>query len=343
MTPGHAPTPPKIHEAFVATDATTPAIPASAAARQRNDIPKRQNGPSALDWLAARHDRYRRGQMTWGTQVVLVVLVPAALTVLQTLFPSMQRWASGYGTVILCLDVWLDGLQDRFRRDGALVQEQFDRSLYGLPWPQASLGEPPSVNDVTLWARRGRAAASEAEQADWVNWYSPVLGRLPLTVARIACQHANGWWDATQRRTYAGALRVVAWLLPLALLVVSLARDLRVGAAFNALLTLAPIFVWCWREASRHKETADARERVMHRASEALRLAGAGASDEQLTAEATDLQRAILEQRRRAPAFPARLYKRLRGEYEIAMHAAAETVVTEYEEAERSRGAEDGR
>lgn len=336
MTPGQAPTHQPSDHDLAAAHFVPPPVTSATAAPVGNDIPVRQNGEQAIEWLAARYDRYQQVQVTWSVQVALVLIAPAVLTFLQPLDPSIQRWAATYATFILCLELLLDRAQDRFRREGAFVQEQFDRFLYQLPWPRASLGEPPPVNDVTLWARRGKAAATNVEQMRWRDWYPHVLGRLPLAVARLGCQHANGWWDARQRRTFAGVLRLIGSLIPAALLIRSLTYDLTVGATASTLATLAPLIVWCWREAARHTETAEARERVMQRASEVLRLAAGGAPDEVLAVEAADLQRDILEQRRRAPAFPGWLYRRLRGEYEVGMHASADAVVAEYEASGRA-------
>jgi predicted pore-forming effector associated with SMODS systems len=297
-----------------------------------NAIPVLQNDEESLNLLAARSDRYACAFTVFSTQFVLAVAVPVILSLVQSLVPAMRSWATAYGVVIvLLIEPWLDRWQQRFREEAARVQERFDRRLFDLPWPRASLGSELSTADVSVWARRGRRRASGAERERWKNWYPVAAGEVPLAVARVICQQANAWWDSRQRGRSINLLRLGGFILGVALVAFALLTDPRLSVFVEHVLTVAPLVSWCLREAERHDRTVRARERVME---EATRLTEAAVSrsidDAILEAAASDLQRDVYESRRDGPLMLPFIYDRVRDEQETAMCESADDAVRRY-------------
>ncbi len=77
---------------------------------------------------------------------------------------------------------------------GALFKEEFDVTLFGLPW-KTTLKKPEQA-DVIKYARKYRGSPP-------VNWYSVRLSEnLPDEIAVAAFQHTNTSWDIGLRKKY---------------------------------------------------------------------------------------------------------------------------------------------
>jgi hypothetical protein len=218
-----------------------------------NAIARLQRSEPFLKLLAARSNRYHIALNWWKAQVVLVAALPVALTLAQIFIPTMKPLVSAYVVVaILLLEPLFDRLQERRREEGARVQEVFDRTLYDLPWPEASLGEPPNQSDVDIWALREKRRLPPNEQERWIDWYPAAVGGVPLAAARIMCQRANGWWDSRQRKTFEDALRLGGIVTAIVLFVIGVLFDRRMSAVVEQFVIVAPLVAWSWREAERN-------------------------------------------------------------------------------------------
>lgn len=299
----------------------------------QHDLPERQNHPTWLAYQAAKGNRYRAARRFWWTQVVLAVLLPIALGVWQLVDARVAHWVAAYATVVvLALEPWLDREQQRRREQAARVQEVFDRTLFGIPWPEAALGAPPDHADMHLWAQGRRDRPAAATQTRWLDWYPPAVRQVPLWIARLLCQYANGWWDATLRRDLAAGYRGISALVAAVLIIWGMALDTRLSTVATYAVTVAPLLSWCWREAGRHDAMRAGRERVQERAMTAAMKAATGRlSETEAEAEGVELQRALFEQRRDAPLIPQPLYNRSREHHEAALQAAIARAVGAWE------------
>lgn len=95
-------------------------------------------------------------------------------------------------------------------RQGALLQEMFDTSLFHLPWRSTVAGDPVPEPDVAQLARRLRPGCAK-DQRIRAGWYDPTDGvQSPYDV--LISQEQNLGWDARLRSRYA-ALIVAAALI----------------------------------------------------------------------------------------------------------------------------------
>ena len=86
---------------------------------------------------------------------------------------------------------------------GALFKEEFDVTLFGLPWKTTL--KKPEHTDVIRYARRYTGAPP-------ADWYSVRLSeKLPDEIAVAAFQHTNTSWDIDLRKKYMH--RLIAYML----------------------------------------------------------------------------------------------------------------------------------
>jgi hypothetical protein len=96
-------------------------------------------------------------------------------------------------------------------RQGAVLQEMFDTSLFYLPWRSTVAGDPVPEPDVALLARRLRPGCAK-DQRILAGWYDPTNGvHYPYDV--LIAQEQNLGWDGRLRRRYAALVvaTVLAW------------------------------------------------------------------------------------------------------------------------------------
>lgn len=294
---------------------------------QRNDIPQRQNAPDMLAFLRAKSALYDDAQRSYRLQAVLLVGVPLALAVAKILDPSLTNPAAVVGFVLFWVDfAWLEPRQKTRKTLGAKMQERFDCSVLDLPWRAERNGAEPTPEEVARWS--GRHASTAALR----NWYNPAVGRLPLALARIACQRANGNWNATMRRRYADLLRVAARVAVFGLLGAGYVRDANMRSVVLMVVTLAPFLHWSAREQRRQQDAAAVSERVRDRALAQWRRLLIGDADPATALyDARELQNDIYDQRKGDQQMFAFVYRRFRDRDEEEMRVAVESLVAEYE------------
>ncbi len=289
-----------------------------------NDIAGRQNEARFLELQAAKNWLYDRARSVSRGQVWLTVIGPLVLAAVKVIDPAFSPWAAVYSVLALVLEPELDDHQERLRSRSALVQERFDRDLFGLQWPAGAIGPQPSDEDVKRWGRRYGARMSV-----WKDWYPPQVGELPFAIARVACQRTNAFWDSTLRDQYATGLWWTGLGIIGAVLMAGIARHETVLQMVTLAVFLAPVFRWIQRTARRQRSSAATRKRLFDWTA---RLCDDWRSrkvtDGALERQAAEIQRETFEQRRTSPMIPRWLYLRSRKENEEAVRAAVASLCT---------------
>ena len=154
---------------------------------------------------AAAHHRGQSLEAFRAWAAVLVALSGVALT------------ASGRGSSAMAVIglVWfaisfflLRRLACDSARSGALIQEQFDTTLFYLPWRFEVGGDRIADHDISRLARRLKADSPQ-EQRILDGWYDSTAGmHHPYDV--LVAQEQNLVWDTRLRRRYAHTISIVA-------------------------------------------------------------------------------------------------------------------------------------
>lgn len=253
------------------------------------------------------------GSLAFGAAALVAAVWPAAAPAIAIASTAWMVFS------FAVLGVW----GQRETSAAALVQESFDRWLYGLPWSSSVAGEPLAEEEL-----RRRARRSTAEEQRLATWYPDVSGVAPVHAA-LLCQRENLTWDWRLRRRYAGLLTVAitAWI-SLGVLI-GLSADLSVRQitvrwfvpSASALL-LAAQHVRGHHEIAREKEQLAATVRAELDGADANPLSHS--EESRLWVLCRSIQDGLFHTRKRGERVPRWMYERYRDADEQDMR---ETVV----------------
>jgi len=211
---------------------------------------------------------YSRAKLVSVSQIVLTVMIPIILTILAVVYSDhlgptskLKVWAAFYGIVITLLDLaFFEKLQKELKKAAAKVQECFDCDLLLMNWNYFKVGEKPAPEKIAQAERDLKRELTTEEK----NWYSPVVGELPIYLSRIVCQRSSIWWDGEIRRKYNRYLIIIAVIIGLTAAVVGLVKDMSMEVFILAILApIFPIAIWIIKEIKKQKETIDTLDRLM--------------------------------------------------------------------------------
>lgn len=287
-----------------------------------------QNSDVLLGRLAAMTHHYTWAKRLVALQLAVAVAGAAAIAVAMAVFPAFTAIGSVLCFIITALDALvLDRLVASSREQAAKCHELFDRELFQLPWPAAMVGDQPANEDLAQDSRGYLARPSTMGRLR--NWYPACLFELPMELARIACQRASLWWDAALRR------RLVRWYYGLGiafaiavLLVVFFSKQSVEQAMVLAFAPVAPALIWFFREAHRHHEVVELRERGRVQLEAIWQQALNGNADQQLLRDAAmDAQWVLYYTREQGPLVFTWFYTLFRSKQQLSMEQCAKQLV----------------
>jgi len=173
-------------------------------------IHERQLDDNMLLLQRAASASHQRGQLLEAVRVTAAVALAAA-GVLITLIGHGRTAVSIVGFFWFVISAFLlKGLAGNTARQGALLQEMFDISLFHLPWRVTVAGDRIPEPDVRRLARKlPRGGAKDKRITD--GWYDPTNDvHHPYDV--FIAQEQNLAWDARLRRRYSQLIAATAIL-----------------------------------------------------------------------------------------------------------------------------------
>lgn len=294
-----------------------------------NRIPEAQNETKQLQRLAAQRHLYSVAKRILGAEVFLGAPIAIAWGVASLNIPGVRSYAAFWGLLISLSDVlWLNPWQKRLREKAAKIQEVFDCDVLQLPWNTIKVGERPDPELIKEHADKFKKSPSRLSPLN--NWYAPVVGELPIDVARILCQRSNCWWDSNQRRRY--AVWVIAGLMITVVTILGLAfvGGLTVEKLFLSVIApLAPALILAIRQCTEQIEAASRIDKLKCHAERIWSAALDNAIDLESSNKSRALQDEIYENRKRSPLVFDWIFRQLRSGYEIQMNHAAEEYAQE--------------
>ncbi len=294
-----------------------------------NSIPIIQNQAEALRRLAAQRHLYAFAKNIFIVQLVLAGPIAIAWAFAVILRPELKSWAALFGVIVALADViLLTPWQKRLRDCAARIQEAFDCDVLELPWNSIKVGQRPEPELVKEHADAYSRVASRFPPL--TDWYPPVVGDLPLSVARVICQRTNCWWDSKQRRRYAVSILVGTGMITAAISAIAVAGGFTVNDLLLAIVApLAPTLVLAFRQASEHTEAASRLDKLKTHAERLWTDASGGNASPHIAAETRSLQDEIFENRKRSPFVFDWVFMRLRKDYEAQMNHGAGQLVAD--------------
>lgn len=296
---------------------------------QSCDIDKRQNLERYLDLLAAGSFFYRRAKCYLGLQFVLTVPAAVVLAIIILYVPEAKGWTTFYALSIALLDTLvLDRVQSHYKRLGARTQELFDSELLGLEWNMLRAGTKPDSEDLLQAAAKFKKRLGMDRLRDW---YPPAVCELPLPLARLVCQRANTWWDATLRKKYAIALIAILVLSIALVFMVSLVAGHTVeGMVLSVYAPIAPGVLWSFREIGRQHKAADALDKLRTNVEQLWSVSLSGNLDRaHLDIKSRQIQDSIFDGRVGNPLIFDWINRLVRPAQQVSMNAKAGELIAE--------------
>jgi hypothetical protein len=246
-------------------------------------------------------------------------------------WPDVKGVVAFASIVITIIDVTVfDQFQKAIIKTAAKMQEQFDCTVLQLPWENFTVGA--KVDPETIHAASSKWLAGQLDPK-LRDWYPPIVGQVPLHLARIICQRTNLWYDSKLRRQYGGGVLGVTIGLTLLLVVFGLIRGLTIDAfVLTVLAPAAPIVIWGVREYLRQRDATEVLDRVRSEAEALWERAKTGAcSEPECTIQSRQFQNAIYERRSTSPLIFDWIYEIQRPRLEDQMNRSAKEFVREIE------------
>lgn len=286
-----------------------------------NAIPERQNSPAFMRLLRARSEIYRRAVRMQVVQLILTVAVPVTSAIVGLLIADSRPYVAALALAITLVDIAvLDRMIKRRLKTAALISEEFDCTLLDMPWNGFAAGkrlEPEVISEAERRWPNGDATL--------VNWYPPIVGSAPFHLARIACQRANLWYDATLRERYSNVLLIGALVIVGILAAGGLVADLSAtDFVITVLAPSGPILSWALRDAFKQRDAAAAQKIARSEAETLWELAAANqCGEENCAVRSREFQNMIFQRRVSNPLLFPTIYKRLRPDMETDMNVGA--------------------
>ncbi len=157
-----------------------------------------QNRPSAQRLLAAQSRLYSEAKVLHGFRFWSVLILAVATIAVALAVPNLRPVIGMIGgTITFLWSLLASEREKRRRREAALVQEEFDTSVFELPW-NAIVADHPSPTLVAEAAARYRGSRT-------LDWY-PDTGSATRPLDVLICQRSNLGWGASTHVRYAASL-----------------------------------------------------------------------------------------------------------------------------------------
>ena len=294
--------------------------------KRLNDITSKQDSAQALNLLRARRrtlDAVKRVQRVY---FFIVMLLPIASVFAASFWMEAKLWVSAVAVLVTIIDFYaIDRWQKGNIKLSARLQEQFDCFVLSMAWNQFTAGKPVGAEEIFALSKRKLSAPIEKT---FPGWYPVAVEKLPLALARLACQRTNLWYDARLRDHYA------RWILGFELVVVValLIAGFALGASYSdfmltKLVPFVPLVVWLERERRRHKDSEANLVRLLSEIDSSIDGFIPAPSDIAAEARSRQLQDAIFAHRSASPLVSNIIYKMRRPDMEEQMDVGAKQFI----------------
>ena len=203
-----------------------------------------------------------------------------------------------------------------------------------MPWNSILVPERPVLEDILSASQEYQRIDSDFNGLR--NWYSPAVDKLPLSVARIACQRSNVMWDSELRRKFIFWIRVLAALLFVLLLVFALIQGASVSIFLSNIgFPFLPALV-LYLETFQNQRSIRFLTHLRVKADELWQRALSSTAGEVLDVPSRQLQDGLFLNRKSSPLIFNWFYERYRSSQDDLMNRSSQQLVEQYQNARRS-------
>ncbi len=297
-----------------------------------NEIPKYQNQPKQLMFLAAQRALYSKAKTILAIQLILVVPFAGTLSMMAAFSPSMQNSTTLLCFLIVILDITiLDSWQKRLLKQAAKIQEAFDCNVLGLELEEAKIGKLPDSKTVEAYAEKYRQ--TDPGYSKLTDWYRVTVEQVPLNIACIICQRINIGWDKSLHRRYARIILYCITIMAIFLTsVYYIANNMTLrGFIYTVVAPLFPAFIRGILEFKKQIACSDNLDSMEKQGRELWEKACSKAfAKTQLEEKSRALQNEIYDHRRSAPLVFDCIYRHFHKRSQNEVNRFADTLVNQY-------------
>lgn len=183
---------------------------------------QRQSTPEALGYTRAFRRRYNSARCWRRVRVGVAVLLGTAGVLLALMEPATNEYVAALAAAWLVVGrLWLEPVERKERRCGAIAQKVFDTNVFKLPWSSGLVGDRPAPEDVLNWGR-------DEDQDGLSDWYSDTgSARHPVDV--LISQRSILTWARQDHQEHAMLLKMGVAIAFAVTVVVGLALQLSMG------------------------------------------------------------------------------------------------------------------
>lgn len=170
-----------------------------------NNLIEEQNEPKYIRLLRAQRVAYSRAKKYFAFDIVSI-LIAFSPTVLLTLNLNHANIVAVIGVFWTIISIFSQIFMERQTRRGAMIQDQFDTTLFGLDWNHVLVGEIPETSTVISLSNKYR-------KDDLNDWYSLEIPKtIDKEAAVLLAYKCNAVWGIAQRRQYILFIKIMIFL-----------------------------------------------------------------------------------------------------------------------------------
>lgn len=294
-----------------------------------NQIPTEQNSQRQLERLAAQRELYSSAKEWHATQIILTVVIPVILATISFFINHFAVVAAIFGVISFIIDISvIEPIIQKRKTKAAKIQELFDCDVLSLPKSPLKTVDDIAVEEVLLYYNAHIKIATNVERIK--DWYSPLVGQLPMSIARILCQRTNCWWDSKLRQRYSAFLKLTSMMVFAIIIIIGFVSNLSLIEVTLIAGGLIPFFQFCIKQC---KDNLDAAKRLDELVIYSKKIWDdvllKAYSDDVLKANSRRLQDEIFEHRTKSPLILDLYYNLFRDNDEVLMNRSSEILVEE--------------
>lgn len=291
-----------------------------------SEILASQNSDNHLNLLLAQRKVYSSAKIWSNVRYFGVFVVAVSAPTLTAFDKHLAVPLATVASIWYVLNIVLfKYLERRGAARGAIIQEEFDMRIFGMP--MIAVREPRILpEDMAALKMPSRRAMYSVEKLR--DWY-PIENHLPGRVAIAIAQRANAAYTRRLLLWYASLWLTVLVVWALVAVGIGLCKGFSLETFLLAVaIPILPPLVDAWEEFTRVRSASREREALANEIHDAI---AADPVSQILPEQLLAWQSQLFSLRRDAPLVPDWLYKLLRKRNEREMLAAAKEISTRFE------------
>lgn len=220
-----------------------------------NEIIRKQNLENQIFHLAAMRKIYSNVKKAFLVNFILSVLIPVIFSILNLVlkllsidnYHTFTSIIMTYGVIMFILNYFIVNHISSCKKKAATIQEQFDTSVFGIPWNKTLVRSKVSTDEIY---KHAHSYLSKNGEASLRNWYLNTSLSLPIEIQILLCQSKNLGWDANLKKITSRILIGISASSLVILLIIGILSGSSLNIFIATLAVNLPIYAFCLKYVS---------------------------------------------------------------------------------------------